>query len=138
MRLRKPINDGAPLWILQTERVEDIEIAIHAGDGLGTPFIVEAHAHQSEAFDDRAIRRKVLLRRRHDAGPLLKAVRRVRTHLLFQLVAQKKRIAPQVYPAMTRGGVPRRSRPRLRRMPSGMCSYKVIVADPSVLLKAVG
>jgi CheY-like chemotaxis protein len=75
----KANNDAAPIRIDQTEPVEDIGIAIHPGDRLGTPLIVEADAHQSETFDDRAIGRKLLQRRRLDAGPLLKAVQRVRT-----------------------------------------------------------
>ena len=89
MRLRKPINDGGPIRIDHTELVEDIGIAIHPGDRLGTPLIVETDAHQSQTFNDRAIRRKLLQRYRHDAGPLLKQARRVRTLPLFQFVAQK-------------------------------------------------
>jgi hypothetical protein len=89
MRLCKAINDGAPIRIDQTELVEEIGIAIHPGDRLGAPLIVEAHAHQCQTFDDRAIARKLLQRRRHDTGPLLKQVQRVRTRPLFQLIAQK-------------------------------------------------
>jgi hypothetical protein len=39
MRLRKAINDSAPIRIDQTEPVEDIGIAIHPRDRLGTPLI---------------------------------------------------------------------------------------------------
>src|SRR5262249_7741380 len=49
--------DSGPIGI---DRPKDLGVAAHPGNGLSTPLIVEADAHQRQAFGNRAVGRKLL------------------------------------------------------------------------------